>query len=114
MQQTAQSLFCQTGETTGARLPQFVRDQFDGFLGSAANLNIQLRCLVLDGAYWRTDGGPVFVEIQEPIDQEERWPAQRELESARVPPTGHCERSAAIRGSWIAARRSQLREKDHR
>ena len=30
--------------------------------GSAANRNIHLHCLVLDGVYRRTDGEPVFVE----------------------------------------------------
>ena len=37
--------------------------------GSAANLNIHLHCLVLDGVYRRTDGGPVFVEIPAPTDE---------------------------------------------
>ena len=39
--------------------------------GSAANLNIHLRCLVLDGVY-RTgaDGVPVFVEVDVPTDDE--------------------------------------------
>ena len=32
--------------------------------GSAANLNIHLHCLVLDGVYRRTDGEPVFVTAQ--------------------------------------------------
>ena len=32
--------------------------------GSAANLNIHLHCLVLDGVYRRTDSDPVFVEGQ--------------------------------------------------
>ena len=32
--------------------------------GSAANLNIHLHCLVLDGMYRRSaDGAPVFVEV---------------------------------------------------
>ena len=31
--------------------------------GSAANLNIHLHCLVLDGVYRRTAGEPVFVEV---------------------------------------------------
>ncbi len=38
--------------------------------GSAANLNIHLHCLVLDGVYRRTDGEPVFVEISAPSDEE--------------------------------------------
>ena len=38
--------------------------------GSAANLNIHLRCLVLDGVYWRTDGGPVFVQADSPTEEE--------------------------------------------
>jgi hypothetical protein len=37
--------------------------------GSAANLNIHLHCLVLDGVYRRTDGGPVFVEVPAPTDE---------------------------------------------
>jgi hypothetical protein len=37
--------------------------------GSAANLNIHLYCLVLDGVYRRTDGDPVFVEVSAPIDE---------------------------------------------
>ena len=38
--------------------------------GSAANLNIHLHCLVLDGVYRRTDGEPVFVEGPTPTDEE--------------------------------------------
>ncbi len=34
--------------------------------GSAANLNIQLHCLVLDGVYRRTGGEPVFQEARAP------------------------------------------------
>ena len=38
--------------------------------GSAANLNIHLHCLVLDGVYRRgTDGTPVFVEVPAPTDE---------------------------------------------
>ena len=37
--------------------------------GSAANLNIHLHCLVLDGVYRRTDGEPVFVEGPAPTDE---------------------------------------------
>ena len=38
--------------------------------GSAANLNIHLHCLVLDGVYRRgTDGAPEFVEVSEPTDE---------------------------------------------
>ena len=37
--------------------------------GSAANLNIHLHCLVLDGVYRRTDGEPVFVEVPAPTDE---------------------------------------------
>ena len=38
--------------------------------GSAANLNIHLHCLVLDGVYWRgIDGAPEFVEVPEPTDE---------------------------------------------
>ena len=37
--------------------------------GSAANLNIHLHCLVLDGVYRRSEAGvgPVFVEARAPI-----------------------------------------------
>ena len=39
--------------------------------GSAANLNIHLHCLVLDGVYWcGADGVPVFVEAGAPSDDE--------------------------------------------
>ena len=39
--------------------------------GSAANLNIHLHCLVLDGAYRRgADGAPSFVEVDAPTDDE--------------------------------------------
>ena len=38
--------------------------------GSAANLNIHLHCLVLDGVYRRTDGEPVFVEVRAPTDEQ--------------------------------------------
>ena len=34
--------------------------------GSAANLNIHLHCLVLDGAYRRSEGVPVFDEVRAP------------------------------------------------
>ena len=38
--------------------------------GSAANLNIHLHCLVLDGVYRRgTDGEPDFVEVPAPTDE---------------------------------------------
>jgi hypothetical protein len=38
--------------------------------GAAANLNVQLRCLVLDGVYRRgADGEPVFVEVPPPTDE---------------------------------------------
>ncbi|MFN0185279.1 MAG: transposase [Aquabacterium sp.] len=38
--------------------------------GSAANLNIHLHCLVLDGVYRRgIDGTPAFVEVPGPTDE---------------------------------------------
>ncbi len=37
--------------------------------GSAANLNIHLHCLVLDGVYQRTDAEPIFVEVPAPTDE---------------------------------------------
>jgi hypothetical protein len=38
--------------------------------GSAANLNIHLHCLLLDGVYRRgEDGVPEFVEVPTPTDQ---------------------------------------------
>ncbi len=38
--------------------------------GSAANLNIHLHCLVLDGVYrCGADGEPVFIEVQAPTDE---------------------------------------------
>ena len=38
--------------------------------GSAANLNIHLHCLVLDGVYrGDTEGKPVFVEVPPPTDE---------------------------------------------
>ena len=38
--------------------------------GSAANLNIHLHCLVLDGVYRRgADGAPVFVEVRAPTNE---------------------------------------------
>ena len=38
--------------------------------GSAANLNIHLHCLVLDGVYRRSaEGAPVFVEARAPTDE---------------------------------------------
>ena len=41
--------------------------------GSAANLNIHLHCLVLDGVYRRsTEGEPVFVEVSAPSDEDVR------------------------------------------
>ena len=47
---------------------------------SAANLNIHLHCLVLDGVYRRTDGEPVFIELPAPTD--EALQAVFEIESA--------------------------------
>ena len=38
--------------------------------GSAANLNIHLHCLVLDGVYRRPDGEPVFVQADSPTDED--------------------------------------------
>jgi Transposase zinc-binding domain/Putative transposase len=38
--------------------------------GSAANLNIHLHCLVLDGVYRTTDGVPVFHEVRAPATGE--------------------------------------------
>jgi hypothetical protein len=38
--------------------------------GSAANLNIHLHCLVLDGAYRRTEGEPVFDAARAPTGNE--------------------------------------------
>jgi hypothetical protein len=39
--------------------------------GSAANLNIHLHCLVLDGAYrCGADGAPAFIEVAAPTDDE--------------------------------------------
>ncbi|MBM3345479.1 MAG: transposase [Betaproteobacteria bacterium] len=38
--------------------------------GSAANLNIHLHCLVLDGVYRRTGGGPVYQEARAPTGEE--------------------------------------------
>ena len=41
-----------------------------GPTGSAANLNIHLHCLVLDGVYRRgVDGASEFVEVPEPSDE---------------------------------------------
>ena len=46
VQQHAQSFFAQTQETTGASLPQFVKDEFDAFLecGILAHGFLRLRC----------------------------------------------------------------------
>ncbi|MGH8647632.1 MAG: transposase, partial [Gammaproteobacteria bacterium] len=38
--------------------------------GPAANLNIHLHCLVLDGVYRATDGVPVFHTVHAPIATE--------------------------------------------
>jgi hypothetical protein len=38
--------------------------------GSAANLNIHLHCLVLDGVYRRTEGQPIFDAARAPTDDE--------------------------------------------
>ena len=46
VQQHAQSFIAQSEEATGARLPQFVRDEFDAFLeyGILAHGFLRLRC----------------------------------------------------------------------
>jgi hypothetical protein len=45
--------------------------------GSAANLNIHLHCLVLDGVYrCGADGAPAFVEVDAPSDDELYAPLQ--------------------------------------
>ena len=38
--------------------------------GSAANLNVHLHCLVLDGMYRRTEGEPVFQQARVPSRDE--------------------------------------------
>ncbi len=38
--------------------------------GSAANLNIHLHCLFLDGVYCATDQGPVFHPVRAPTDEQ--------------------------------------------
>ncbi|MCC7081065.1 MAG: transposase [Burkholderiales bacterium] len=38
--------------------------------GSAANLNVHLHCLVLDGVYRRTEGEPVFDAVRSPTGDE--------------------------------------------
>jgi hypothetical protein len=38
--------------------------------GSAANLNIHLHCLVLDGVYRTTEGLPVFHEVRAPTAEQ--------------------------------------------
>ncbi len=38
--------------------------------GSAANLNVHLHCLVLDGVYRRTEGEPIFDEARAPANDE--------------------------------------------
>src|ERR687892_315755 len=55
--------------------PAFLRASARGIqrFGSAANLNIHLHCLVLDGVYRRTEGEPDF--------REARAPTRAELES---------------------------------
>ena len=40
--------------------------------GSAANLNIHLHCLVRDGVYRRTDGGPICVQADSPTEEDLR------------------------------------------
>jgi len=40
--------------------------------GSTANLNVHLHCPVLDGVFWRTDSGLVFVQADSPTDKELR------------------------------------------
>jgi hypothetical protein len=42
------------------------REQAGERFGSAANLNIHLHCLVLDGVYRRSEGAPVFHEVRSP------------------------------------------------
>ena len=37
--------------------------------GSAANLNVHLHCLILDGVYRRMDGEAGFVEVPSPTDE---------------------------------------------
>jgi hypothetical protein len=82
-----------TEAAIGARLPRFIKDEFDALLGwsrlcwawssacssaacwmlrglSAANLNIHLHCLVLDGVYRsHADGVPEFIEAAAPTEE---------------------------------------------
>jgi Putative transposase len=41
-------------------------------LGSAANLNIHLHCLVLDGVYRHSEGAAVFHEVAAPPSKSSR------------------------------------------
>ena len=45
--------------------------------GSAANLNLHLHRLALDGVYRRTDVEPVFVEVPAPSDEALLYPSER-------------------------------------
>jgi len=74
--------------------------------GSAANLNIHLHCLVLDGVYrCDTDGEPVFVEVPAPTDEALQTVLHkvitRLMQAAH--PSGGCLSKSRARPMWLTA-----------
>jgi hypothetical protein len=74
----------------------------------AANLNIHLHCLVLDGVYRRgIDGAPEFVEVPEPTDEALQAalvvPQAAEAPAQAATPAecdANCAHHRAVRLSW--------------
>jgi len=74
-------------------------------IGSAANLNIHLHCLVLDGVYRRaTDGVPAFIEAGAPTDDELHEPSRtRRFPSALIEIASRPDRHGYLNGIVIYA-----------
>ncbi|WP_219851795.1 transposase [Methylibium rhizosphaerae] len=70
--------------------------------GSAANLNIHLHCVVLDGVYRRgTDGAPAFVEVPAPTDAARQTVLHKIItRMMTLSPAGGCGSKRRVRPTW--------------